>query len=81
MCAIGQPEKFFKFLSKYEIIQKITYSDHHIYKQSEIDKIKGIIVTTEKDAVKLSGFKRKNIYAMKLKTDLDIEKLLDGMEL
>ena len=81
VCAIGQPEQFFKFLEgKYEIINKITFDDHHLYKKSEIDKIKGIIVTTEKDAVKLSGFNRKDIYAMKLKTDIDIKDLLSGLE-
>jgi tetraacyldisaccharide 4'-kinase len=79
LCAIGQPEQFFRFLSdKYEIINKVTYDDHHIYKKSEIDKIKGIIVTTEKDAVKLSSFKRKDIYAMKLKTDINIDELING---
>ena len=47
------------------------------YKQSELDAIKGTIVTTEKDAVKMSNFNRKNIYAMKLKIDLDIKTLLE----
>jgi len=77
LCAIGQPEPFFRFVENdFEIIKKIVYDDHHIYTKSEIEPIKGTIVTTEKDAVKLSGFKKKNIYAMKLKVDLDIEKLL-----
>lgn len=77
LCAIGQPEQFFNFLdSKYEIIQKIVFDDHHLYKSSEIDKIKGTIVTTEKDAVKLSRFNRKDIFAMKLKIDLDINNLI-----
>lgn len=76
LCAIGQPEQFFKFLDKFEIIKKITFDDHHIYKQSEINKIKGTIVTTEKDAVKLSQFNRKDIFAMKLKIDLDIDSLV-----
>ncbi len=78
LCAIGQPEQFFKFLDgKYEIINKVIYPDHHLYKKSEIDNIKGIIVTTEKDAVKLSQFDRKDIYAMKLKTDISINFLVD----
>lgn len=79
LCAIGQPEQFFKFLEpKFEIIKKITYDDHHIYKKDEIDTIKGTIVTTEKDAVKLSSFNRKDIYAMKLKIDLDVEELIEN---
>ena len=77
LCAIGQPEQFFKFLEpNFEVIKKITFDDHHLYTNTEIDKIKGIIVTTEKDAVKLTKFNRKDIYAMKLKVDIDIETLL-----
>ena len=77
LCAIGQPDQFFRFLEgKYEIINKVAYDDHHVYTQNELDKIKGTIVTTEKDAVKLSKFNRKNIYAMKLKTNIDIASLV-----
>ena len=77
LCAIGQPEQFFKFLEpNYEIVNKVVFDDHHLYNKSEIDNIKGTIVTTEKDAVKLSSFNRKDIYAMKLKIDLNVEDLL-----
>lgn len=77
VCAIGQPESFFKFLEpNFEIINKVVFDDHHAYKSEEIENIKGIIVTTEKDAVKMSSFKRKDIYAMKLKLELDVENLL-----
>lgn len=77
LCAIGQPEQFYRFLEdKCEVIKKVTYDDHHLYKKSEIDAIKGAIVTTEKDAVKLEQFKRKDIYAMKLKIDLDVVSLI-----
>ena len=81
LCAIGQPEQFFNFLEpNFEVINKITFDDHHLYTESEINKIKGIIVTTEKDAVKLTNFNRKDIYALKLKVDLDAEKLLNKDE-
>ena len=81
LCAIGQPEQFFNFLEPtFEVINKITFDDHHLYTESEINKIKGIIVTTEKDAVKLTNFNRKDIYALKLKVDLDAEKLLNKDE-
>lgn len=77
VCAIGQPESFFKFLEpNFEIVNKVVFDDHHIYKKEELENIKGIIVTTEKDVVKMSNLKRKDIYAMKLKTDLDIDNLL-----
>ena len=73
LCAIGQPEQFVKFLSDLKILRKIFFDDHHIYTKDEITNIKGIIVTTEKDAVKLEGFGFSNIYAMKLKTTADFK--------
>ena len=77
LSAIGQPEQFYKFLEKdYIIKDKITFDDHHQYVQDEIKDIEGIIVTTEKDAVKLSLLGLNNIFALKLKTEIDAEKLL-----
>ena len=75
--AIGQPEQFYKFVEKdYNIKEKRTFDDHHHYNCSDIDDIEGNIITTEKDAVKLALLNKDNIYALKLKTSLDIEKLL-----
>lgn len=71
VCAIGQPEQFYAFLNNCE--KTLTFDDHHRYTENEIPK--GIIVTTEKDAVKMQDFDRTDIYALKLKTDLDIEQL------
>ena len=71
LCAIGQPEQFVKFLSDLKIGRKIFFDDHHVYTKDEIAHIKGNIVTTEKDAVKLKGFGFDNIYALKLKTTAD----------
>ena len=77
MCAIGQPKQFFDFVNeKYNILGTITYDDHHQYTYEDIEDIDEIIVTTEKDAVKLEKFNADNIYALKLKLDLDVEKLL-----
>lgn len=77
MCAIGQPEQFYNFLrQKFNLIDTITFDDHHSYNYNEVSKLKGNIVTTEKDAVKLQKFDLDNIYAMKLKLELDVEGLL-----
>ena len=77
LSAIGQPEQFYKFLEKdYKIKAKVTYDDHHQYTKEDIEDIDGIIVTTEKDAVKLAQLEKPNIYALKLKTIVDIENLL-----
>lgn len=72
--AIGQPEQFYKFLEgDYIIKDKITFDDHHRYKLSDIENIKGNIITTEKDAVKLALLNKNNIYALKLKTIFPFE--------
>lgn len=68
-CAIGQPQQFYQFLNNYKIKQTVDFDDHHIYKEEEIPD--GIVVTTEKDAVKIKDFSRSDIYALKLKTVLD----------
>lgn len=77
LSAIGQPEQFYKFLEKdYKIEEKITFDDHHQYVLDDVSNIKGEIVTTEKDAVKLALLNKDNIYALKLKTVLDVESLI-----
>lgn len=74
ICAIGQPKQFYNFLNNYQIKQTIDFDDHHSYTETELPS--GIIITTEKDAVKMKDFSRDNIYALKLKTVLDIKSLL-----
>lgn len=76
MCAIGQPQQFYDFLSDYQVVKTITFDDHHQYAPIDIVDITGSIITTEKDAVKLARFDCDNIYALKLKTVVDIERLL-----
>lgn len=71
---IGQPEQFYAFLKNYNILNTVTFDDHHKYDETELPD--GIIVTTEKDAVKMKNFQRDDIYALKLKTVLDVEGLL-----
>ena len=73
--AIGQPEQFYQFLNDYDIKEKISFDDHHMYNEDEIPT--GFVVTTEKDAVKMQNFASNDIYALKLKTVLDIENLLN----
>ncbi len=75
MCAIGQPQQFYDFLTNYQVIKTISFDDHHQYAPIDIVDIVGTIVTTEKDAVKLARFDRDNIYALRLKTTIDVERL------
>lgn len=76
MCAIGQPQQFYDFLKSFVVKDTKTFDDHHQYSPTDIVDITGNIITTEKDAVKLAKFDRNNIYALKLKTVIDVEKLL-----
>ena len=78
MSAIGQPEQFFQFLKNYKIKDKITFDDHHMYEKEDIPSTEIPIITTEKDAVKLKDFDFDNIYALRLKTALDIKNLLEN---
>lgn len=75
ICAIGQPKQFYQFLDNYNIKQTIDFDDHHIYTEEELPD--GIIVTTEKDAVKMKDFTRNDIFALKLKTSVDVNELLN----
>ena len=77
MSAIGQPEQFYKFLENdYKIIKKVTFDDHHQYTIEDLADIEENIVTTEKDAVKLAILGKTNIYALKLKTTIDVKGIL-----
>lgn len=63
---IAQPESFFDSLKihNHNIVKKIEFSDHHAYSQEDFQKIineakisgADLIVTTEKDMVKLNPF-------------------------
>jgi len=78
LSGIGQPEQFYNFLTDCYIIKdKVTFDDHHQYVSDDIKDIKGIIVTTEKDAVKLAPLGYTNIYALKLKTEIGVKELLE----
>ena len=76
MCAIGQPQQFYDFLKNFNITKTVTFDDHHQYSPTDIVDITGNIITTEKDAVKLERFDTNNIYALRLKTMVELDKLL-----
>ncbi len=81
-CAIGQPEQFYNFLPHHLLKGTKNFPDHHIYTQEDIETLAThhkVLVTTEKDAVKLKTLDLKNIevYALKLKPELDIKGLLN----
>lgn len=83
--AIGQPQQFYNFLKGYDVLKTVDFDDHHIYTQKDIEKLQQFclnlsikkLITTEKDAAKLInlGFYL-SVYALKLQTKLDVERLL-----
>ncbi len=66
-CGLGNPENFFELLRRNEIAVNgsLAFRDHHIYSQKDIEKIESearsvgaeVLLTTAKDAVKLSDLK------------------------
>lgn len=67
MAGIATPEKFFDSLEeRYNVVERITFKDHHNYKVKDIRRIMEyielhgknvVVVTTEKDGVKLTSRK------------------------
>ena len=77
---IGNPENFFNLLeiNKLNIIEKVKFPDHHKYSEKELEnllsKIKkntSILLTTEKDYVRIPESYKKNIKHLKIKTKID----------
>ncbi len=82
---IAYPEKFFNSLKllKANIVDKISYSDHHIYNENDLlylaeiaNKNKSILVTTKKDMVRIPKNFRSLVKTIDGFIQLDDEKLL-----
>ena len=78
-CGIGRPDKFFSMLRKLnlKIIKEYSFPDHHFYSNRQLAKISDIaaqnnalVVTTEKDFVKIPVTFRKNIYPIDIELHL-----------
>ncbi len=89
---IGRPEKFFQALEAggAELAATKCYADHHAYTSSEIARLKSkarscdaLLVTTEKDFVRLTPAEREGIHAVPVRAKFDaraeIERLLDSL--
>lgn len=85
--AIGQPDQFYQFLKDYNVVKTVDFDDHHNYTQADIDKLQQncidsdakSLITTEKDSGKCLGLNfYLKVFALKLKTKLNVEKLLNG---
>ena len=88
---IGNPESFKETLikNKFNIIKEIIFPDHYIYSQNDINSIKlqakilnAIILTTEKDYVKINSNKNNDIKFLQIELDIkDEKKLIEYLKL
>jgi tetraacyldisaccharide 4'-kinase len=83
---IGRPEKFFRSLRAFgaEIVATKRFADHHIYTSSELARLKGtarevnaLLVTTEKDYVRMTEVEREGIATLPVRAAIDNVKALD----
>jgi tetraacyldisaccharide 4'-kinase len=88
---IGRPEKFFDSLTSAgaKVVEARPYADHYVYSQSDIARLKAraraenaLLVTTEKDYVRLTPAEREGIIALPVVAtfgeDSGMERLLDS---
>jgi tetraacyldisaccharide 4'-kinase len=89
---IGRPEKFFAALATRGaiLVEERAYGDHHIYTQSEMARLKAraraenaLLVTTEKDYVRLTPAEREGIVSLPVQTVFEdgapLDRLLDRL--
>lgn len=84
---IGQGGQFFNSLNeKFNVIKTFAFDDHFNYDQSTIDFLNNelnklnadILLTTEKDTVKLLKFDNiEKIYAVSIKAEFELEKIIN----
>ena len=76
---LGNPKEFENTLKKYKfkVKEKLIFPDHYNFSNSEINKIKKkaeinklVIITTEKDYLKLNKKNKKNINFLKIKIEI-----------
>lgn len=86
--AIGNPDKFFTLLKNegFSVIKTKIFADHYNYKNKDIKKLISIadkhklqLITTEKDAIKISKELLKNIIVLKIRLDFNFFNIIDNL--
>ena len=79
---IGNPENFFDLLKEHKIntIEKISYPDHYDYSNKELENLinrsknnNAILLTTEKDYLRISSFNRRGFGVIPIKVNINDE--------
>ena len=94
VCGIARPEPLIQFLSKSYTVKPILFDDHHPFSEEDIKQIhqifgnfardKTIVVTTEKDAMRLQSFKERGQltdtpwYVQRIAIEVDRKKEFDN---
>lgn len=70
LTGIANPEPFIRFLKKRFEVDHMEYGDHHRFRESELQKIKQqeIVITTEKDFMRLAQWNLPNVYFLRMET-------------
>ena len=89
---IGRPEKFFRSLHAFgaEVVATKHFGDHHVYSHSELARLKSkarsagaLLVTTEKDYVRMTPEEREGIAVLPVRAAFDepeaLGRLLDSL--
>ena len=82
---IGRPEKFFVTLERLgaEVAMRFAFADHHMYGQDEIQGLintaqsfKAVLITTQKDAMRLTPEMRAQVEVLPVRLEFDDESAL-----
>jgi tetraacyldisaccharide 4'-kinase len=67
---IAKPKPFLKHLNNFIKIEHLHYADHHHFTLEEVETIrnKKIVITTEKDFMRLKKYQLKNLYYLPIQT-------------
>jgi tetraacyldisaccharide 4'-kinase len=89
---IGQPEKFFRTLRKLgaEVVGTHAFPDHHVYSSGEMGRLhdesgakNAMLITTEKDFVRLLPSQRQDVHCLPVQAVFDdpeaLSRLLDSV--
>jgi tetraacyldisaccharide 4'-kinase len=73
LAGIGNPQRFFRLLKNMQVTlsQTLSFVDHHAFSQSDIPQ--GLVLMTEKDAVKCAEFAHENCWYLPVSASLSTE--------
>lgn len=67
---IAKPEPFLRYLKKFVTIKHLNFDDHHVFTAKEVEVIsnESMVITTEKDFMRLKDYSLKNIFYVPIET-------------